>query len=236
MNFGVDIPPGSILGLNWSGCHDSSLSAVAPDGEPLFACALERVSRVKNDGRFPSALLDGFDLSRFAACALPFYAREAIPEGPAGRTFHDLRHGAAAEPARHPPPTRRGPPRRPAAAEGVRGPPSLACRERLLSERLPRGHGPHLRRRDVQLSLVRRSLPGRGASPRPRRVLPGGDPRPDREPLRDRHRHPGLRPACVTRAKSPGWPPMAASRPAAAASSSLSSPTATRRWKPPAAG
>jgi predicted NodU family carbamoyl transferase len=53
------IPKGSILGLNYSGMHDTAIAIVAPDGTPLFAAALERFSRIKQDGRPPSILIDG---------------------------------------------------------------------------------------------------------------------------------------------------------------------------------
>ena len=39
------IPSGSILGLNFTGLHDSAVVAVDPAGEIRFACALERISK-----------------------------------------------------------------------------------------------------------------------------------------------------------------------------------------------
>lgn len=65
-----DIPYGSILGINYSGMHDSAIAIVAPDGTPIFACALERVSRTKQDGRTPNALLDGLPWDRIAKVAV----------------------------------------------------------------------------------------------------------------------------------------------------------------------
>ena len=53
-----NVPENSVLGINYSGAHDSAIAIVAPDGEPVFACSLERVTRVKQDGRPPVALLD----------------------------------------------------------------------------------------------------------------------------------------------------------------------------------
>lgn len=53
-----NIPAHSILGLSYSGMHDSSIAIVSPAGEILFAVSLERISRVKQDGRYPQALLD----------------------------------------------------------------------------------------------------------------------------------------------------------------------------------
>ncbi len=64
------IPQGSILGLNYSGMHDSAIALVAPDGDLVFACALERLSRYKQDGRRPDRLLDGVPWSQIAAVAL----------------------------------------------------------------------------------------------------------------------------------------------------------------------
>ena len=45
------LPAGSILGVNYSGCHDSAIALVSPEGHPIFAVALERLTRVKQDGR-----------------------------------------------------------------------------------------------------------------------------------------------------------------------------------------
>src|SRR6266568_5072170 len=88
----VGAEPGSILGLNYNGGHDSSVSIVAPDGTVTFACSLERVSRYKQDGRFPRALLDLVDFSRISACAVPCYSEDGAPAGPTGQRFHTLRH------------------------------------------------------------------------------------------------------------------------------------------------
>jgi len=67
------IPIGSILGVHYNGCHDTSVAAVGPDGSTLFACSLERLSRVKGDSRPPQPLLELLPLDRFLACALPFF-------------------------------------------------------------------------------------------------------------------------------------------------------------------
>src|SRR5215510_1770999 len=42
----------NILGINASGFHESSVCLVQ-DGKVVFACAEERLSRVKQDKRFP---------------------------------------------------------------------------------------------------------------------------------------------------------------------------------------
>ena len=59
-----------ILGLNYSGVHDSAVALVAPDGEVRSACALERISRIKQDGRPPDALLANMDWNKIASIAV----------------------------------------------------------------------------------------------------------------------------------------------------------------------
>jgi carbamoyltransferase len=54
----LDLPNGCILGLNYSGVHDSSIAIIDRDGAIIFASALERITRVKQDGRPPYKLLD----------------------------------------------------------------------------------------------------------------------------------------------------------------------------------
>jgi carbamoyltransferase len=88
----LPIEHGSILGVNYNGGHDSSVSVVAPDGRITFACSLERVTRRKQDGRFPRALLDLIDFDRISACALPAYHQGNTAAGPSGQRFHSLRH------------------------------------------------------------------------------------------------------------------------------------------------
>lgn len=53
----INIPEGSIVGINYSGMHDSAVVVVGPDGNIVSAVALERYSRVKQDGRPPTLLL-----------------------------------------------------------------------------------------------------------------------------------------------------------------------------------
>lgn len=64
------IPENSILGLNYSGMHDSAIAIVGPDGTPIFACALERLTRVKQDGRPPFVLLEKLPWDRIAKVAI----------------------------------------------------------------------------------------------------------------------------------------------------------------------
>jgi len=65
-----EIPLGSVLGLNYSGMHDSSIAVVAPDGELIFAAALERFSRVKQDGRPPFELIGNLPWERISKIAV----------------------------------------------------------------------------------------------------------------------------------------------------------------------
>lgn len=65
-----EIPDNSILGLSYSGMHDSAIAIVAPDGDIVFAISLERISRVKQDGRYPSLLLDQIPWDKIAKVAL----------------------------------------------------------------------------------------------------------------------------------------------------------------------
>ncbi len=54
----INIPTGSVVGINYSGMHDTALAIVAPCGTPIYAVALERISRIKQDGRSPAFLLE----------------------------------------------------------------------------------------------------------------------------------------------------------------------------------
>lgn len=64
------VPQGSVLGINYSGMHDTSVALVAPDGEPLFCVSLERLSRIKQDGRLPRAILEDFPWEQISCAAL----------------------------------------------------------------------------------------------------------------------------------------------------------------------
>ncbi|WP_288407140.1 carbamoyltransferase C-terminal domain-containing protein [uncultured Herbaspirillum sp.] len=65
-----NIADGSVLGINYSGMHDSAIAIVSPDGVPQFAAAYERFSRVKQDGRPFSQLLDGLPWEKIAKVAV----------------------------------------------------------------------------------------------------------------------------------------------------------------------
>jgi len=65
-----NIPDQSVLGINYNGMHDSSIAIVTPDGRPVYAVSLERLTRVKQDGRPPHALLEKIPWDRIAKVAV----------------------------------------------------------------------------------------------------------------------------------------------------------------------
>ena len=65
-----NIPNQSVLGINYSGMHDSSIAIVAPDGTPVYAVSLERITLVKQDGRPPYSLLEKIPWDRIAKIAV----------------------------------------------------------------------------------------------------------------------------------------------------------------------
>lgn len=65
-----EIPHGSFLGINNSGMHDSAIAIVDRQGQIIFASSLERLSRVKQDGRPPTPLLQGLDWSKIAGIGI----------------------------------------------------------------------------------------------------------------------------------------------------------------------
>lgn len=81
-NFSINAPFGSILGINYSGFHDSAIAVVTPEGVPVFAVSLERLSRVKQDGRTLHELLDAIPWERIDRVAIS--APEFLPKYEAG--------------------------------------------------------------------------------------------------------------------------------------------------------
>lgn len=61
---GSSVKKDLIVGINYSGMHDSSLAVINSSGEIEYATSLERISRVKQDGRPPSKLIEMVDWSR----------------------------------------------------------------------------------------------------------------------------------------------------------------------------
>jgi len=73
-------PPHSILGLNYSGVHDTTIAIVSPIGDIVFASSLERVSRVKQDGRPPFQLLENFPWDKISKVAVSTDAEAWMPD------------------------------------------------------------------------------------------------------------------------------------------------------------
>jgi predicted NodU family carbamoyl transferase/GT2 family glycosyltransferase len=73
------IPDGAILGLNFSGNHDSAIAVVSPSGEPILGISLERLSRIKQDGRPPSALIEGIPWDRIRGVAVSTESTFELP-------------------------------------------------------------------------------------------------------------------------------------------------------------
>jgi carbamoyltransferase len=74
------IPDRSILGLNYSGVHDTTIAIVSSTGQIVFASSLERVSRVKQDGRPPSRLLENFPWEKIAKVAISTDSEPWLPK------------------------------------------------------------------------------------------------------------------------------------------------------------
>jgi carbamoyltransferase len=54
----LKIPKSSIIGINYSKMHDSALTVINAEGDVIFSQSLERITRVKQDGRFILDYLD----------------------------------------------------------------------------------------------------------------------------------------------------------------------------------
>ena len=64
----------NIIGINASGFHESSVCLVQ-DGKVVFACAEERISRIKQDKHFPKlALQAALDFARLKPAAVDHVA------------------------------------------------------------------------------------------------------------------------------------------------------------------
>jgi len=82
-----DIPSHSILGINYNSVHDSSIAILNERGKLIFACSLERVSRVKQDGRPPVDLLRLVPWDRIESVAVSTNEKLDIPANSLSR-FH----------------------------------------------------------------------------------------------------------------------------------------------------
>lgn len=83
------VPNGSVLGLNYSGAHDTAIAIVAPDGRPIFALSLERLTRVKQDGRTPELLLEFVPWDKIARVAVSTF-KHAVPNTCSGSKYLDV--------------------------------------------------------------------------------------------------------------------------------------------------
>jgi carbamoyltransferase len=64
-----EIPEGSVLGMNFSSSHDTAVAVVDASGRLVSAVSLERISRVKQDGRWPTQILERIPWDRVAYAA-----------------------------------------------------------------------------------------------------------------------------------------------------------------------
>lgn len=81
LNFTLpEIPQDSVLGLNYSGAHDTAIAIVAPDGKPVFAVSLERLSRQKQDGRWPTEILTAMPWQKISQVAISTEAQYTPPQ------------------------------------------------------------------------------------------------------------------------------------------------------------
>jgi carbamoyltransferase len=80
-----DIPDDCVLGLNYSGMHDTAVALVDRSGKLVRAVALERISRVKQDGRWPREILRSIPASKLKYVAVAVAERYAPPERDASR-------------------------------------------------------------------------------------------------------------------------------------------------------
>lgn len=63
---------GGFLGIHYNGMHDSSVCLLDAAGRLTYAVSEERLSRVKQDGRFPRRALAEVDLNKVAAIGVPY--------------------------------------------------------------------------------------------------------------------------------------------------------------------
>ncbi len=83
------IPEGTVLGINFSGMHDTAIALVSQEGTPIFSVSLERLSRVKQDGRHPDSLLEALPWERISKVALSV-ERKYISPGEFSSRFHPI--------------------------------------------------------------------------------------------------------------------------------------------------
>lgn len=81
---------GSVVGINYSGMHDTSVAIVSPSGKPIFAVSLERLTRTKQDGRWPTPLLKDIPWERIAKVAISVSKTYTPPETDYTSKIHPL--------------------------------------------------------------------------------------------------------------------------------------------------
>lgn len=59
-----------VLGINYSGFHDTSITVADTMGKILYASSLERITRVKKDGRPPKELLESINFDNISDIAI----------------------------------------------------------------------------------------------------------------------------------------------------------------------
>lgn len=87
----INIQDELIVGINYSGMHDTAISVVSLQGEILFSVSLERVSRWKQDGRSPAILLDGIPWDKVSQVAFSVEGEYLKADSPSSSKFHDMR-------------------------------------------------------------------------------------------------------------------------------------------------
>lgn len=95
--------PGSFLGINYNGMHDSTISLISSEGSLVFAMGEERISRVKQDGRFPDRVLATVKLDDVDAIGVPYLDYDP-GRYPSDKVFQPLLHPAPNYPVRLYPP------------------------------------------------------------------------------------------------------------------------------------
>lgn len=64
-----------ILGINYSGYHDSAVALLNGSGKIIYAASEERFSRIKKDGHFPHNCLSRINLNEVTHVAVPYLAK-----------------------------------------------------------------------------------------------------------------------------------------------------------------
>lgn len=68
-----------IMGMNYSGMHDSAVAVIDDAGTIRYAASEERFSRIKKESRFPQHCLGQVDLQHVTHIAVPYLAEAVTP-------------------------------------------------------------------------------------------------------------------------------------------------------------